>query len=201
MSAQHAGLLLLLTLALPLTRLQAQDDVVESSDTIEVPEDQTTSKEESEAKGIIPPNSGNVLISSGPITPTTVFPIKKPYDQAREELIKAHELWNAGHAEAASDKALEAYDDLISLRRIPGVKRSTIRAQARQAASVYVEAGIAYIKGYVKKLGGGPNAMEEGRSRMEDLRDVARNYPDLNRKLNSAINQLYSSPSKDIRKK
>lgn len=200
MSAQHVGLLLLLTLAVPLSRVHAQEDVLESSDTIEVPEDQTTSKEESEAKGIIPANSGDVLIASGPITPTTVFPMKKPYDQAREELIKAHELWNAGHFEAASDKALEAYDDLVGLRRIPGVKRSTIRAQTRQAAEVYVEAGISYIKSYVKKQGGGPAAMEEGRSRLEDLRDVARNYPDLTRKLNAAARQLSGTPSDSPKK-
>ncbi|OGR92270.1 MAG: hypothetical protein A2992_06575 [Elusimicrobia bacterium RIFCSPLOWO2_01_FULL_59_12] len=175
--------------------------VEESTFTINVPEtDQTTSTQESEAKGIIPPRS-IILKSTEPLTPTSLFPIKKPYDQAREELIQALDLWNAGHAEAASDKALEAYDDLLMLRRVPGVKRSTLRAQAHQAAAVYVEAGIAYIRGYVKKLGETSEAVEEGIARLGDLRDVARNYPELNRMLNNAINQLSGSPSTPQTKK
>ncbi len=169
--------------------------VQESTTTLEAPgeTDQTTSSQESEAKGIIPP-AADTLSSTGPITPTSIFPEKKPYDQAREELIRAMNLLNKGHFEAASDTALEAYDDLMELHRVPGVKRSVIRGQMRQAADVYVEAGIAYIKNYVRRAGGSPEVLEEGRARLEDLRDVAKNYTELNKKLNSAINQLSATP-------
>ena len=164
--------------------------VQESSITV-VPQetDQTTSSQESEAKGIIPDNV-DTLVSTQPITPVTNLPEKLPYVQATDELIKALELWNGGHAEAASDTALEAYDDLIELHRVPGIKRSKMRAQIHQAASLYVEAGIAYIQNFVKQSGGTSNALDEGRARLEDLNDVARNYPELNRMLQNAIDHL-----------
>jgi hypothetical protein len=166
--------------------------VQESSITVEPQEtDQTTSSQESEAKGIIPDNV-DVLTSTQPITPVSNLPEKAPYVQATDELIKALDLWNTGHAEAASDTALEAYDDLIELHRVPGVKRTKMRAQIHQAASVYVEAGIAYIKNFVKQSGNTPDALDEGRDRLEDLRDVARNYPELNRMLQNAIDHLAS---------
>ena len=161
-----------------------------STPSAEVPEpDPTTSTQESEAKDIIPP-AAETLTSTQPITPTSIFPEKKPYDQAKDELARAQELWVKGHPEAASDTALEAYDDFLELRRVPGVKRTVIRGQVRQAAGIYVEAGITYIKNWVKRAGGSPMIMEEGRARMEDLRDVARNYSDLNKMLNNAIEQL-----------
>jgi hypothetical protein len=165
--------------------------VDDSSTTLETPElPQTTLSDETETKGIIPVDAADTLLSSRPVTPTSIFPQKKPYDQARDELIRAMDLWAKGRAEAASDTALEAYDDFIDIRRVPGVKRSVIREQAHQAAKVYVEAGIAYIKGYTERMGSTPEAVAEGRARMEDLRDVARNYPELNRMLNSAIQKL-----------
>jgi len=168
--------------------------VDDSSATIEAPElPQTTLSDESETKGIIPVDAADTLFSSRPVTPTSVFPQKKPYDQARDELIRAMDLWSKGRAEAASDTALEAYDDLIEIRRVPGVKRQVIREQTHQAAKVYVEAGIAYINTYVERMGSSPEAVAEGQARMEDLRDVARNYPELNKMLNSAIQKLYKS--------
>jgi hypothetical protein len=183
----------------------APADVQESTVTLEIPEtDQTTSTQESEAKeeGIIPKGSGGLHGTPAvPLTPTSVFEQKKPYEQAQEELLKALEYWNAGHAEAASDKALEAYDDFIELRRVPGVKRSKIRAQAHQAATIYVEAGIKYIKEFVRRTGSNQAGIEEGRARMEDLRDVARGYPELNKMLNNAINDLSSPPVETTPKK
>jgi len=55
------------------------------------------------------------------------------------------------------------------------------------------EAGIAYVKNFVRKTRGNPEAVEEGRSRLEDLRDVAKNYNELNKMLNSAIEELSSA--------
>jgi hypothetical protein len=179
-------------------------DIQESTTTVEIPEpDQTTSTQESEAKeDIIPKASGGLHGTPAvPLTPTSVFEQKKPYEQAQEELLKALEYWNAGHAEAASDKALEAYDDFRELRRVPGVKRSKIRAQAHQAAAIYVEAGIKYIKEFVRRTGGNHASIEEGRARMEDLREVARPYPELNRMLNNAISQLSGGPDEPPSKK
>jgi hypothetical protein len=175
--------------ASPVLAVVEDSSTTTPSDTQDQEMDQTTSAQESEAKGIIPDNA-DTLVSTQPITPISTFPEKAPYDEATAELLKALELWNSGHAEAASDTALEAYDDLISLHRVPGVKRAKIRAQIRQAAGVYVEGGIAYIKNYVKQQGGTPDALAEGKSRLEDLRDVAKNYLDLNRMLQTAIDQL-----------
>jgi hypothetical protein len=167
--------------------------VQDSTAPVELPDDQsTTSSQESESKGIIPP--GLNYASTQTITPTSTFTEKTPYEQAKDELIKANDLWAAGHFEAASDTALGAYDDLLLVRRVPGVKRSKIREEARQAAKVYVLAGITYIQQFVKRLGGGPTAVEEGRARLGDLRDVAQNYPELNKELNKAIEQLSATP-------
>jgi hypothetical protein len=159
---------------------------------------ETTLTEESEADDIIPPNA-EVLRTTGPITPTSVFHDKNPYEQALEELAQARALWAAGHAEAASDTALEAYDDLLDLRRVPGVKRQTILRHAHKAAAIYIEAGIAAIRQFVKRHGSTREAIEEGRARMEDMRDVARSYPELRRMLNSAIDQLLSGRQKEIK--
>jgi hypothetical protein len=185
---------LLLIPARPVIALETSTaPVIESSTTPEMPEqqDQTTSTQESESKGTIIPPDADTLISTGPITPTSIFPAEKaPYVQGHEELLRAMSLWAAGHSEAASDTALEAYDDLIELRRAPGVKRIQIRAEVRQAAGIYVQAGIAYIRSYVRRMGSTAEAIEEGRGRLEDLGDVAHNYKDLNKMLNSAIEQI-----------
>jgi hypothetical protein len=177
----------------------ARAEVQESSSTLESPEtEQTTSAQESEAKDVIPPNV-DMITSTQPITPVSVIPEKKPYDQALDELAKANSLWGKGHMEAASDTALEAYDDFIELHRIPGLKRSKRRALIRQAATIYINAGIAYIKSFVRKAGATPEAITEGQERLGDLRDVARDYIDLNKKLNSTIEKLpalAASPAK-----
>ena len=182
---------LILLFALPTAARSAisTQTVQESTSTIEPEQDQTTSSQESESKDIIPP-AAEILQSTTPITPVSAFPEKKPYDQAMDELARAKELWAKGHPEAASDSALEAYDDLIDLRRVPGVKRSVIRAQIHQAADIYVRGGIAYVQGYVRRGGSRPEVVEEGKARLGDLRDVARNYPELNKMLNNAIEQL-----------
>jgi hypothetical protein len=173
---------------------ESTSTVQESTPTIEAPEtEQTTSSQESEAKGIIPFDA-DTLISTQPITPTSVFTEKSPFEQAKDELARAQQLWGAGHSEAASDTALEAYDDLIEMHRVPGLKRAKFRALIYQAATIYVDAGITYIKNFVRKTGGSQDGIEEGRARLEDLRDVARNYNDLNKKLNTAIEQLSSPP-------
>jgi hypothetical protein len=183
---------LVLILALPVVaRAEVQPPAVqESTSTIEPEQDPTTSTQESESKDVIP-RAAEVLSSTMPITPVSAFPEKKPYDQALEELARAKELWAKGHPEAASDSALEAYDDLIDIRRVPGVKRSVIRAQIHEAADIYVRGGIAYVQGYVRRGGSRSEVREEGRARLEDLRDVARNYPELNKLLNNAIEQLH----------
>lgn len=184
-----AGFLLVLNVSAHAT---VDDSTTTTTTTLEAPEpQQTTLSDEAETKGVIP-SDADTVVSTQPITPTSIFPEKNPYDQARDELIRALDLMNKGHYEAASDTALEAYDDLVDLHKVPGVKRSVIRGQIKQAAEVYVEAGIAYIKTYVHRMGSTPEAIEEGRSRMEDLRDVARNYPELTKKLNSAIVALSS---------
>ena len=164
--------------------------VQESTNTLEITDvDQTHMTQESEAKGIIP-DQADVLSSTQPVTPISEFTEKSPYEQARSELIRALDLLNSDHFEAASDTALEAYEDFSEIRRVPGVKRSQIRALTHQAASVYVEASIAYVKNYLRRAGRAPDALEEARSRLEDLRDVARNYRELNKMLNAAIESL-----------
>jgi hypothetical protein len=200
---RHSYLLAAL-LVLPLGTARAvpgsTDTVHESSGALDRPNLDTTSAQESESKGIIPLNA-EVLVSSQPITPTSTFPEKTPYEQAKDELLRALELWNAGHAEAASDTALEAYDDFLEVRRVPKVKRSEIRANAHQAASLYVEAGIAYIRQFAARGKYSPEVVAEARGRLEDLRDVAMNYPELNRMLNSAIQTIDSPPVEKPTKK
>src|SRR5882672_8515580 len=73
---------------------------------------ETTSDQEWEAKDIIP--QGGLTVSTQPITPITVLPDRKPHEQALMELALAQDLWKKGKAEAASDVALEAYDDLMT---------------------------------------------------------------------------------------
>jgi hypothetical protein len=182
-------LLMLLSTAVRAEVQLSTAPVQESTAAVEAPEDQTTSAQESESKGVIPPNA-DILFSTSPITPVSPFPEKKPYDQALDELARAQVLFKDGHMEAASDTALEAYDDLIELRRVPGVKRSVIRGQAHQAADVYVRAGIAYIQNWVKRAGGSGAVREEGKGRLEDLRDVSKNYPELDKLVNNALQAL-----------
>lgn len=162
--------------------------------TEETPSEGTTSGQESEAKGIIPPNA-DVAGSTEVITPISTFPQKSPYEQGRDELVRALALWNSGNAEAASDLALEAYDDLSALRRVHGVKRSKLRAQTRSAAELYVEASIKTIQNFVDRAGKTEEAVDEGRERLEDLRDVAREYKKLKLMLDKAIDQVGGSPA------
>ena len=159
---------------------------------------ETTSDQEWEAKDIIPP--GGLTVSTQPITPITVLPDRKPHEQALQELALAQELWKNGKAEAASDVALEAYDDLMGIRlaRRNKKQRQNLRLERRQAATVYIDSSIAYIHGYIQKGGSGAHVVAEGRARLGDLRDVAQNYPELTNKLNTALGSygvVASSPT------
>ncbi len=152
---------------------------------------ETFSDQEWEAKGIIP--QGGLTVSTQPITPITVLPEKNPYEQGLEELTIAQDLWKKGKAEAASDVALQAYDDLMTIRlqRRNKKKRQKLRTERRQAATVYVDSSIAYIEEFVKKGGDTVRSKAEGRARLGDLRDVSQNYPELTKKLNLAL-ETYS---------
>lgn len=147
----------------------------------------TTSAEENEAHGIIP--VGGLTVSTRPITPISIVPEKKPYDQALEELALAQELLSKKNFEAASDVGLQAYDDLmaIHLPRRDRKRSQQIRLDRRRAATVYIDASIAYLKEFVRNQGGTEAAYKEGRLRLADLRDVAQNYPELTKKLHATM--------------
>jgi len=153
------------------------------------PEDESTAQE-SEAIGIIP--EGGLTVSTRPITPAERVPEKKPYDQGLEELALAEDLLAKGRVEAASDVALQAYDDLKSvyIPRRNKAKRQKLLADRHRAATVYITASLAYIEESVKRAGGGPEAMAQGRARMADLRDVSVNYPELNKKVTRSLETL-----------
>ena len=184
--------LLLFTLAEP--PLFASDSIrPETEDS-----DQTAPSQETEAAGIIP--EGGVTFSTQPLTPISVLPQKDVYDKALEELTIAQGLWDKGRAEAASDVALQAYDDLMSVnvRRRNKAKRKKLLSDRHRTATLYIDSSLAYIRDFVKKAGGSPQASVQGRMRMEDLRDVAVNYGELNRKLTKALEQYavaLSSPT------
>lgn len=142
--------------------------------------EQPFSADEGEAK------SGSLM------TPTAAFTVKKPYDQARERLQQAADLWQQGKAEAASDTALEAYDDLLDVHfpRKQKKARAKLRAERQKAAQVYIDASIAFIKEAARKKKNSPAARQEARERLGDLRDVSREYPDLNAKVSSALEEF-----------
>jgi hypothetical protein len=187
---------LILALALAPGFLRAETEI--SAPEASNERQETTSDLEWEAKGVIP--QGGLTVSTQPVTPISVFPERKPYEQALEELTIAQDLWKNGKAEAASDVALEAYDDLMSIHlgRRNKKQRQKLRTERRQAATVYIDSSIAYVQGYVKKHGGGPHAVDEGRARLGDLHDVAQNYTELTKKLNDALSSYgveVSSPT------
>ncbi len=176
-------LLLCVSFALAETQITAPEAEIE-------PED-TTSALESEEHGIIPEGS---YISTVTITPISMLPEKKAHEQGLEQLAIAQDLWKNGKSEAASDVALQAYDELMGvyLPRKKSKKSQKLRLERRQAATVYVEASIAYIQESAKKQGNTPEARKEGRSRLGDVWEVSRNYPELTKKLNAALNDLPS---------
>ncbi len=139
--------------------------------------DQTTSTQESEEKGI-------------PVTPVTVFPEKPPYEQAKDELIQALDLLNHDRPIAACDMALEAYDDLRTIRPSQEIPRSKLKAEIYQAASAYLQACSITIRGRLSKTTPSPEAIQDAQDRLEDLREVARDYRDLNKKLDDALSSL-----------
>ena len=126
------------------------------------------------------------------LTPTAVYTARKPYDYARELLKKAGEFWKQKQAQKASDTALEAYDDLMEVH-VPRKKknaRKKLRAERHQAAQIYVESSIAFIKEEAAKGGRSAAAKEEARARLGDLRDVSREYLELQKQVVNAIMEL-----------
>jgi hypothetical protein len=143
---------------------------------------------EGEDEGIIP-KTNDLVVSSQTVTPVTKFPQKNLIDQAKEELIRAQALLAKGNSEAASDTSLEAYDDFCDVR-VPRKKRKFLFVQRHQAATVYMNASITYIKEYVEKSNKSLDAIQEGHARLDDLHDVAQNYPELTKMLAAAHDEL-----------
>jgi len=139
-------------------------------------------------KKLIP--EAEVETSTSPLTPISPGTNQPPYEQAKAELIKAFQFSNAGNWEASSDVALEAYEDLLALHRPFRVKKSKLRKEIHEAAAIYIDSSIAFILQGYKDAGKTSEAAEEARARLEDLRDVARNYPELNKKLNNTIDRI-----------
>ncbi len=180
--------LVFLLLALPLAAWGTEAEISAPETGIE--REDSTSAQENEARGIIP--RGGLTVSTRPITPISFIPEKKAYDQAMEELAMANDLWSKGKAEAASDVALQAYDDFMSLHmpRRDKKRRQQLRLDRRRAATVYIDSSLAYIRDFVKRNGSGEWAVKEGRARLGDLRDVALNYPELMKKVNLSLNDF-----------
>ncbi len=178
MNRRHL-ILLFLALGLLNAPLVASDSPLRETDDM----DQAPPSLESEAAGIIP--DGGVNRSTQTLTPITMVPEQNPYDQALGELTQARDLLAKGKVEAASDLALQAYDDLMAVYapRRQKEKRKKLHADRHSAATLYLTSSLAYIEGFVARTG---NA-KEGRARLGDLRDVAINYPELNKKLTREI--------------
>jgi hypothetical protein len=183
-----------MALFISVTLLRAEEAAIMAPETGIEREDSTAALE-SESRGIIP--VGGVRFSTRPTTPISFIPEKKPREQAREGLALAKDLLSKGKFEAASDVSLQAYDDFMSLSlpRRNKKGRQELRLERRQAATVYIDSSIAYIKEFVKRGSGNTDVIEEGRQRLATLRDVAVNYPELMKKLNSAIASFTSSQS------
>jgi hypothetical protein len=160
--------------------------------------DQPPSALESEAKGIIP--EGGLTASTQPITPIAALPQRNPYDQGLQELAIAQGLLEKGRLEAASDVSLQAYDDLraVYVPRRNKKKRKKLLADRHQAATTCIASSLAYIGEYVKEAGGGARAVEEGRARVADLRDVSVNYPELNVKVTRALERYTVASSTTV---
>jgi hypothetical protein len=177
--------LLILLVALPLITppIRASDPARVDDDEIE----QDNTAQEAETPGIIP--EGGLTVSTQPVTPVALLPKRNPYDQGLEELALAQGLLKNGRVEAASDVSLQAYDDLKAAYapRREKKKRKKLMADRHEAATVYVLSSLAYIEEYVKRAGGGSEAIKEGHARAADLRDVSVNYPELNKKVSGAL--------------
>ncbi len=193
----HRRVLIVILLLISGTRaVRAETEI--SAPESENERQETTSDQEWEAKGVIP--QGGLTVSTQPITPISSLPEKNPSDQGLEELALAQDLFKKGKLEAASDVALQAYDDLMSLHlaRRTKKKRQKLRMDRRQAATVYMESSLAYIADFVRKEGSTRRAVEEGRARLGDLRDVSQNYPELTKKLNKALENYAVQPSTPV---
>lgn len=177
-----SSLLLLIVLTSPLRAVETEISAPETG----IEREDSTSALENEERGIIP--EGGLTISTRPMTPISAVPELKPRDQARAGLKIARDLLARNKFEAASDVALQAYDDFAGLRlsRLGKKGRQELRRERREAATVYMDASIAYIQQYVKKNGSTAEATQEGRERLSALRDVAVNYPELSKKLQKA---------------
>jgi hypothetical protein len=142
-----------------------------------------------EQKNIIPDGDER---GKSVVAPTDrMVPKTDPYEAAQAEVIKALSLYNDGKMEAASDKALEAYEDLRALpRKVKRAKRVELKKLIDQAATVYVDASIAYVTGWLKRVGKNDSTLAEAKERLEDIRSVADNHLKLNQQLNQAILSL-----------
>jgi hypothetical protein len=183
------GRLFIVVLPLFLTLARAETEI-SAPETSGDDQQEMAADQEWEAKGVIP--DGGLTVSTQPITPIMVLPERNPYDQSLQEVAAAQDLFAKGKFEAASDVALEAYDDLMSfhLSRHNKKKRLKMRADRHQAATLYIDSSIAYIKEFVQKHGSTAKAKEEGHARLGDLHDVAQDYPELNKKLNQAFSEF-----------
>jgi hypothetical protein len=153
----------------------------EPSPNSETPDpDQPFSADEGEAK------TGDLL------TPTAAYTAKPAYDRGREVLHKAIDLWKQRLALKSSDMALEAYDDLMEVRlgRRQKKARKKLREERHLAAEIYIESSIAYIKHDCEKKGSTTAAKLEARERLGDLRDVSREYLELQKAVVNAILEL-----------
>jgi hypothetical protein len=180
-------------LALLLTAIPLLAEEIQAPENTEA--DQATASLEAESKSIIP--EGGLTVSTQPITPVALLPEKNEYDQGLEELAIAQDLLKKDKTEASSDVALQAYDDLMAVYapRRNKKKRTKLRADRHEAATVYINASIAYIESYVERNKRTYHALEEGRARLGDLRDVAVNYPELHKKVAQALEQYSVVPS------
>lgn len=126
------------------------------------------------------------------LIPTAAYTAKKPYDQARDALQRAEEFWKQKQALKTSDAALEAYDDLMEVRvsRRAHKARRKLQAERHRAAEIYVAASILYIKEEAKRQGMTAAAKQEARDRLGDLRDVSREYLELQKQVVNAIMEL-----------
>ena len=159
---------------------------------------ETSLDQEWESKGVIP--QGGLSVSTQPLTPITVIPDRSPYDQGLEELAMAQDLVKKGNMEAASDIALQSYDELSAVHmprrnNANKKKRQKLRDDRHLAATVYIDSKRRLYSRVREEKRGTKRAEEEGRERLGDLRDVSQNYPELNKKVSSALEAYAVEPS------
>ncbi|HVO32930.1 MAG TPA: hypothetical protein VMU17_03385 [Elusimicrobiota bacterium] len=157
------------------------------------PENQAYAQEPEQLENPVE-GEGSAADTATVVTPATIVPEKKPYDQARDELLQATTLWKNGDAAQTCDVALQAYEDLLTIRHRPKKQRARLHEERHQAATLYILSCIRTIHNYVDDSGNTAAAREEGRERLTDLHDVARDYQSLDRMLDQAATELGAKP-------